>query len=118
MATKKTDRVLATDTFVTAENGQSEVFKAGTSEHDIDKEFLDRIDNDSVWGDSGVEVDEATGDTVVVHDWNSKSQKELMEEVEKRGLAADSNKKTDLVAVLEADDLAGVSNNENDPNLQ
>lgn len=107
---KRTNRVLATDTYLTDSKGQSEVFKAGTSEHDIDKDLLELINNDSAWGDSGEEIDDATGDTVVVHDYNSQTQKELMEEVERRGLQADSNKKADLVEVLEANDLAGVSN--------
>lgn len=117
MGKRKTDRVLATDTYVTSANGQSEVFAAGTSEHDIDKEFLDKIDNDSVWGDSGVELDEDTGDAVVVHDYSSKSQKELLDEVEARGLSPESNKKTDLIAALEDDDMAGVSNVETDRDL-
>jgi len=110
----KKDRVLVTDTYVTdTETGQSEVFGAGTQEADIPKNFLERITNDSAWGDSGVEEDEE-GNEVLVHDWASENQKTLMEEVRKRQeagrpLAPASNKKEDLVEALEYDDQAAVS---------
>lgn len=106
---KRKNRELVTDTYVTADNGQSEVFAAGTSENDIDKEFLDRIDNESVWGNTGDEVDEETGDQVMVKDYSSMSQKALMDEVKDRDLNPDSNKKEDLVSALEYDDQARIS---------
>lgn len=104
----KKNRVLQTVTYVTnSETGESEVFAAGTPESDIPKAFLERINNESVWGDSG--VDDDGEDEVMVEDYSSMSQKALVEIAKERGVEAASTKKEDLVDALTQDDQARIS---------
>lgn len=103
----KVNRVLVTDTYVTdRETGQSEVFAAGTPQGDIPKNFLEQINNDSVWGNTGNDEEE---DDVVVEDYASMSQKELLDKVKERELDPASTKKDDLIDALEQHDQAAVS---------
>lgn len=112
----KTNRVLVTDTYVTdSETGQSEVFSAGTPEGDIPKNFLERINNESCWGNTGDDTD----DDVVVQDYASMSQKALLDEAKGRNLDPASTKKEDLIDALEQDDQAKISSTAQvDVNLQ